>query len=83
MGKKLLLSTAFVGVFACALVANIPLLFALRQSGLVQQGIGWQQARGTVWHGQVTGLVVQGDVAGAPPLSTHYWNRQRCIFYMF
>ena len=65
MGKKLLLSTAFVGVFACALVANIPLLFALRQSGVVQQGIGWQQARGTVWHGQVTGLVVRGDVAGA------------------
>lgn len=65
MGKKLLLSAVFVGVFACAVVANIPLLFVLRQSGLVQQGVSWQQARGTVWHGQVTGLVVRGDVAGA------------------
>jgi len=60
---------ALVLVFAAALVAgivsNVPLSFAMRNAGLVDRGISWQQARGTIWNGQVTGLAYRGTPAGA------------------
>ena len=63
--RKAMLFTVFATAFVCAAVVNVPLSFAMKRSGIIQQGIGWQQARGTIWHGQVTGLVVRGDAAGA------------------
>ena len=43
----------------------IPLSFVMRNAGIAQKGVSWQQARGTVWHGQVTGLGYQGHAIGA------------------
>ena len=63
--RKILLLSIFIGVLVLTLVASAPLSFILKRSGLVQQGVFWQQARGTVWHGQVTGLSVRGDAIGA------------------
>lgn len=63
--RGLLLSTVFAGAFVYAAAANVPLAFAMKESGLATKGIAWQQARGTIWHGEVTGLVVQGRPAGA------------------
>lgn len=63
--RKWLLLILFAGVFLFALAANAPLSFALKKSGVIQQGVSWQQARGTVWHGQVTGLAVRGEPIGA------------------
>ena len=63
--RGLLLSTVFVGTFVCTAAANVPLFFVLKQSGIADRGVAWVQARGTIWHGQVTGLSVQGDPAGA------------------
>ena len=63
--RKTLLLLVFAGVFVLTLVANAPLSFIMKRSGIVQQGVSWQQARGTAWHGQVTGLAVRGDPVGA------------------
>ena len=62
--RGLLLSSVFVGTFACAAAANVPLSFAMKASGLVAKGISWQQARGTIWHGQVMDLAMQGEQVG-------------------
>lgn len=63
--RKILLLSIFIGVLVFTLVANTPLSFILKRSGITQQGVSWQQARGTAWHGQVTGLAVRGDAVGA------------------
>lgn len=63
--RKSLLLIVFAGVFVVTLIASAPLSFVLKQTGIVEQGVSWQQARGTVWHGQVTGLAVHGDAVGA------------------
>lgn len=55
-------------LFICALIVGIvrytPLSFAMRVAGVSDHAIGWRQARGTVWNGQVTGLSVAGMAAG-------------------
>ena len=63
--RRLLLTTVFAGTLACAAAANVPLSFVMKKSGLATKGVSWQQARGTIWNGQVTGLTVQGEAAGA------------------
>ena len=63
--RGLVLTTVFAGTLVTAAAANVPLSFVMKASGLASQGVSWQQARGTVWHGQVTGLTVQGEAAGA------------------
>ena len=63
--RGLLFSGVFAGTFACVAAANVPLSFVMKKAGLAEKGLSWQQARGTIWHGQVTGLTVQGEPAGA------------------
>ncbi|MEZ6000850.1 type II secretion system protein N [Hyphomonas sp.] len=63
--RRLLLLMVFIAVFVFTLAANAPLSFILKRSGIVQQGVSWQQARGTAFHGQVTGLAMRGDPVGA------------------
>ncbi|KDA01960.1 type II secretion system protein N [Hyphomonas oceanitis] len=63
--KRIALILVFAAALIVGLVSGIPLSFAMRNAGLIEQGIGWQQARGTIWHGQVTGLVYRGTPAGA------------------
>lgn len=62
----------FIGLFVvallCGLIGLVPLSFAMKQAGLAGQGIGWQQARGTIWDGQVTGLTWQGEPVGSVDL---------------
>lgn len=41
------------------LIWQIPLSFALKQSGAASSGMSWSQARGTIWRGQITEIVVQ------------------------
>ena len=63
-----LLAFLFVSVLIGGLVAFAPLSFLMRQSGVASQGLGWLQARGSVWHGQVTGLYWKGDPLGSVSL---------------
>lgn len=42
-------------VFVCAVIATLPLSFALRFVSPAPS-LGWDQAQGTVWSGQLTGL---------------------------
>ncbi|WP_341197785.1 type II secretion system protein N [Hyphomonas chukchiensis] len=63
--KRIALILVFVAALVVGLISGIPLSSAMRNAGLIEQGIGWQQARGTIWHGQVTGLVYRGTPAGA------------------
>jgi len=63
--RGLLLASVFAGVLGITAAANVPLSFVLRHSGLAQNGIQWQQARGTIWYGQVTGIYAHGDAVGA------------------
>ncbi len=57
---RLLVIALFSVSLAATVAANIPLSFALRLSGAAERGLSWQQARGTVWDGQMTGLVSAG-----------------------
>ncbi|RAN33121.1 type II secretion system protein N [Hyphomonas pacifica] len=63
------LRTLYIMLFAVSILAGLvafaPLSFVMRYSGLSSQGIGWQQARGSVWNGQLTGLVWKGHSIGA------------------
>lgn len=67
--KRLLFIVVFVFSFAVALVAAVPLSFVMRVSGIAAGNVSWQQARGTVWNGQVTGLEVEGQPAGTLSLT--------------
>ena len=58
-------------VLAGGLIAFAPLSFVLRQSEIADRGLGWQQARGTIWQGQITGLTWQGDGVGAVNISSN------------
>lgn len=63
--RRVLLISVFVVAFVGTAVASIPLSYVMRASGIAERGVSWQQARGTIWHGQVTGLGVNGEWAGA------------------
>jgi len=63
--RRVLLTTVFAGTLAAGAVANVPLAFVMKKAGLTSNGVSWQQARGTVWNGQVTGLSVNGEQVGA------------------
>jgi general secretion pathway protein N len=65
MRTGMLFLLLFVMTLLAGLVAFAPLSFALRQSGVAERGLSWQQARGSVWHGQVTGLSWRGTPLGA------------------
>ena len=69
--SALLLIILFVITLLGGLAAFAPLSFALRQSGMVERGLGWQQARGSIWHGQVTGLTWRGQALGAVNLDSN------------
>lgn len=68
--KRLALIIVFVIALVFGLCSGIPLSYAMRNAGLVQQGIGWQQARGTIWDGQITGLSYRGKAAGAVDINS-------------
>lgn len=51
------------------LIWQVPMSFALRQSGIVSTGVSWTQARGTIWQGQVTDISVQQRKIGALELN--------------
>ena len=51
------------------LIWQVPLSFALRQSGIASTGVSWTQARGTIWQGQVTDIAVQQRKIGALELN--------------
>ena len=63
--RLVLLTTVFAGTLAAGCAANVPLAFVMKKAGLTSKGVFWQQARGTVWDGQVTGLSVNGEPVGA------------------
>ncbi|MFT5931446.1 MAG: hypothetical protein ACI93G_000526 [Hyphomonas sp.] len=63
--KRLTLILVFVAALAFGILSGVPLSFMMRNAGLVDQGVSWQQARGTIWHGQVTGLGYRGQPVGA------------------
>lgn len=68
--KHILLVLLFTVALAAGLVCKLPLSFVMKQSGAAMQGLSWQQARGTVWHGQVTGLNFEDTQLGAAQLRT-------------
>ena len=63
--KRLTFILVFVAALAFGIMSRAPLSFVMRNAGLVDQGISWQQARGTIWNGQVTGLGYRGQSVGA------------------
>lgn len=63
--KRLTLILVFVAALVFGIMSGVPLSFVMRNAGLVDQGISWQQARGTIWNGQVTGLGYRGQSVGA------------------
>lgn len=66
-------STGIILLIAVGLIAGLiwqaPLAFALRQSGIASSGVSWTQARGTIWHGQVTDIAVQQRKVGGLELN--------------
>lgn len=67
--KRMLVLSVFLISFAAGLIAAVPLSFVMRMSDISSANVSWQQARGTVWKGQVTGLELEGQPAGALSLS--------------
>jgi Type II secretion system (T2SS), protein N len=63
--RRGLLVAVFVLALLAGLAAQLPLSFAMKQAGLAQRGLAWQQARGTVWRGQVVGVSAAGRALGA------------------
>tara|TARA_R110000803_G_scaffold82742_1_gene148934 strand:- start:1978 stop:2730 length:753 start_codon:yes stop_codon:yes gene_type:complete len=63
--KRLTFILVFISSLVFGILSGLPLSFVMRNAGLVDQGISWQQARGTIWHGQVTGLGYRGQAVGA------------------
>jgi hypothetical protein len=57
---RLLVVFVFILALVGSAAVNIPLSFAMRISGTAERGLSWQQARGTVWDGQVSGLASSG-----------------------
>lgn len=68
---RLLVIVAFVLALATGAVANIPLSFAMRLSGVADRGLSWQQARGTVWNGQISSMVSNGVDLGTARMKLH------------
>lgn len=62
--RSILLVLVFIGFVIGGVVAFAPLSVMLRMSGVAVEGVGWRQARGTAWNGQLSGLELQGNPAG-------------------
>lgn len=62
--RRTILSLLIIVLLAIAIIVSLPLGFVLNVSGANQKGIGWLQARGTVWNGQILGLSHQGQQYG-------------------
>ncbi len=71
MRRSGILSVLFLLALMGGLVAFAPLSFVMRHSGLAERGLGWQQARGSVWQGQVTGMSWRGVPIGSLNLEAH------------
>lgn len=67
--KRVLLIVLALVTFIVAVTAATPLSFVLRKSPLSTFGVGWQQARGTIWKGQVVGLARDGLPLGSIDLT--------------
>jgi hypothetical protein len=68
---RLLVIVAFILALATGAVANTPLSFAMRLSGVADRGLSWQQARGTIWNGQLSGLASSGVDLGTARIKSH------------
>lgn len=53
---RLIYFIILIGMLIAGLIVGAPLSFAMKTSGLANSGVSWQQARGTLWNGQITGL---------------------------
>lgn len=62
---RFLLILLFIGALLIGVASRVPLSFVMRNSGATSQGLSWQQARGTIWDGQVTGIGLNGQALGA------------------
>lgn len=68
---RLLVIVAFVAALIAGVVANVPLSFAMRIAGVAERGLSWQQARGTIWNGQIAGLASNGVDLGTVRLKAN------------
>lgn len=71
---RLLLIFTFISALVIGTISSIPLSFALRKSGLAERGLSWQQARGTIWNGQVTGLASEGLDIGTARIHSRWMD---------
>lgn len=60
MRRISVLAGLFGIAFSGFLCANIPLSFAMKISGAKAGGLNWQEARGTMWNGALSGVAFQG-----------------------
>ena len=70
MRHRVSLLMAFGCAMILGLIAFLPLSMAAKASGLAKHHIGWQQARGTVWNGELTGLRGNDKSIGALSIRT-------------
>ena len=68
---RLLVISAFILALVAGGAANIPLSFVMRLAGAAERGASWQQARGTLWNGQISGLAADGVDFGTARITTH------------
>lgn len=71
MRTGIVLAIVFLTTLIAGVIAFTPLSFVMRQSGIAERGVGWQQARGSIWQGQVTGLSWRGEPIGAVNLESN------------
>lgn len=64
MIRGLFLVLVFIVVLIGALIAFVPLGFAINQSGIAQSGVGWTQIQGTMLNGRINGMHVSGQEIG-------------------
>ncbi len=68
MGRWLLPGLIFMIFLVGAVLWKMPLAYALNKTDLQSRGVQWQNTGGTVWNGQIRGIVVARQSLGAANL---------------
>ena len=70
MSRTFVLILLFISMTIVSIAATAPLSFVMRHAGLANHGLSWQEARGTLWNGQLIGVGYGGRQIGTVEVST-------------
>ena len=62
--RSLVLAFVFVASVLLGAIAFAPMSILARLPGVSADGLSWRHARGTIWHGQLSGIEWNGNAAG-------------------